>query len=91
MPYAYRTTRQIRTARDLHAYLEWHGWSTTAPADGDTWVATAWPPLRLDDQPTADAKRVHAELYRIGMLGQMEYDAEGALCARVLTDRLGAK
>ena len=71
------------TLRELCAWLEYQDWSTCAPASDDTWHPYAWPPLRPDGEPYADAARTAARLQRRNLLGAQETCSEGMPCYRI--------
>lgn len=71
--------RQRATAKRL----DFLGWSSTVPDEDETWEAHAWPPLTDKGRITAPAKKQHASLYRLGKLGPLHADEEGAPVAKI--------
>lgn len=78
-----RHLKDVRSSRDLHSLLEWHGWSTTSPHEWDTWHAYGWPELE-DGEVTQDDLDLASALQSRGWLGEWETDDEGAPCFRIL-------
>lgn len=76
-----RRIDQIHDLRDLAAYLDWQGWSTTIPDADETFRPTAWPPLTAAGRITTEADRLHTRLVMRDWLDDLTTDDEGAPCA----------
>lgn len=74
---------QVASVRDLHRFLEWNDFATTAPAADDHCHPYAWPPLSPDGEVDDQARTLARDLQQRGWLGPFERDDEGAPCYRI--------